>query len=303
MSYVKNRLVKMRNFFSVITYKFAHDKTPKKRPKLITNMKIFNYFCLILLLPLLVVSCDSSNSSSETGSLRVFLTDSPANYESVYIDIQEVRIHKSSDAEEDDGGWIDILTEPKRIDLLSLVNGNVEILGELDLETGRYNQMRFILGDDNEVVIDGESFSLVTPSAQQSGLKLNIQSEITEGSLYTLLLDFDASRSIVQAGASGKFILKPVIRTVSLQASGAIEGAIVPAEAQPWVYAIADQDTLSGTRTNESGNFRLIGLPAGTYQVSVEPTSDLYDHEVISNVDVENNATTVMETIVIDDNR
>jgi len=268
-------------------------------------MKFFNYLSFVLLLPLLIMSCDSSDSNTETGTLRVLLTDAPADYESVFIDVQGVRIHQSTDAEEEDSGWTDIMTEPKRVDLLSLINGNVELLGELDLEPGQYNQMRFILGEDNEIVIDGESIPLDTPSARQSGLKLNIESEITEGGLYTLLLDFDASRSIVQAGASGKFILKPVIRTVSLQASGSIEGDIVPAEAQPWVYAIANQDTVSGTRAADSGDFRLIGLPTGTYQVSIEPAAadTLYDHEVITDVEVVNNAATVLGPIIIDDNR
>jgi hypothetical protein len=265
-------------------------------------MKFFNYLSLILLLPLLIMSCDSSDSNTESGTLRVLLTDAPANYESVFIDIQEVRIHQSSNAEMDESGWIDIMNEPRRLDLVSLVNGNVALLGELDLEPGRYNQMRLILGDDNEIVLNGESIPLDTPSAQQSGLKLNIDSEITEGGLFSLLLDFDASRSIVQAGASGKFLLKPVIRTVSLEATGSIEGEIIPAEAQPWVYAIASQDTLAGTKADEAGDFLLIGLPSGTYQVSVEPGDDQYEHEVVSNVEVVSNATTQLDPIIINDN-
>jgi hypothetical protein len=266
-------------------------------------MKLFTCLPIILLSSLFVTGCSSSNSSSETGTLRVLLTDAPADYESVIIDIESVRIHRSSDADEGDGGWIEVSAEPSRLDLLSLTNGNVALLGELELEPGRYNQMRFVLGTNNEIVIDGEIIPLETPSAQQSGLKLNIQTQITEGGLYSLLLDFDASRSIVRAGNSGKYLLKPVIRTVSLQASGAIEGDIIPAEAQPWIYAIAGQDTLSGTKANESGDFRLIGLPSGTYQVSIMPNSSAYDHEVISNVEVENNSTTVLGPIIINDNR
>ena len=265
-------------------------------------MKFFNIILFALLPTLALTGCDSSGSSTETGTMRVLMTDAPANYESVTIDLQGVRIHRSADAEIDESGWIDIMTEPERIDLLSLVNGNVALLGELDLEPGEYNQMRLILGDANEVVVDGETIPLDTPSAQQSGLKLNIDSEITEGGLFSLLLDFDASRSIVQAGASGKFILKPVIRTVSLEATGSIQGDIIPAEAQPWVYAIADQDTLAGTRADETGSFLLIGLPSGTYQVSVEPNEDQYEHEVISNVEVVSDATTELDTINISDN-
>jgi hypothetical protein len=265
-------------------------------------MKFFNVILFAILLPLALTGCDSSGSSAETGTMRVLLTDAPADYESVYIDVQGVRIHRSMDAESDDSGWIDIMTEPERLDLLSLVNGNVALLGELDLEPGQYNQMRLILGDDNEVVIDGETIPLDTPSAQQSGLKLNIDSEITDGGLFSLLLDFDASRSIVKAGNSGKYILKPVIRTVSLEATGSIQGDIIPAEAQPWVYAIAGQDTLSGTKADGAGNFLLIGLPSGTYQVSVEPGSDQYEHEVISNVEVVSDATTQLDPVNISDN-
>lgn len=264
-------------------------------------MKFFNVV-LFVLLPLMITGCDSSGSDTETGTLRVLMTDAPAEYESVNIDVEVVRVHRSTAAEPDEEGWIDIMNEPQELDLLSLVNGNVALLGELDLEPGVYHQMRLVLGDENELVIDGETISLDTPSAQQSGLKLNIDSEITEGGLFSLLLDFDASRSIVQAGNPGKYILKPVIRTVSLEATGSISGDIIPVEAQPWVYAIAGTDTLAGTRANEAGDFLLIGLPSGTYQVSVEPSTDQYEHEVTSNVDVVPDATTELDPIDITKN-
>ena len=91
-------------------------------------MKFFSHLSLLVLLPLLFVSCDSSDSNRETGTLRVLLTDVPANYKSVFIDVQKVRIHRSTDAEVDDSGWIDIINEPLRLDLRSLVNGNVALL-------------------------------------------------------------------------------------------------------------------------------------------------------------------------------
>jgi hypothetical protein len=264
-------------------------------------MRLFRYSAFIFFTGLLFSACDMSTDTAP-GTLQVMLTDAPGNYEAVIIDIREVRVHRSSDAEDGDGGWEVISDQPMKVDLLELTNGNKEILGEAELEPGTYSQIRLILGDENELLIDGQSIALTTPSAQQSGLKLNINAEIESGSTYTLLLDFDASRSIVKAGASGKYLLKPVIRTVNLAESGAIAGEIEPAEALPWIYAIAGEDTVAGTRASEEGDFLMIGIPSGTYQVSILPADeDLYNRTVVSNVEVTAPDTTSIGTISLEE--
>ena len=60
-------------------------------------------------------------------------------------------------------------------------------------------------------MIGTESFDLTTPSAQQSGLKLNILATFLQGVAYEYIIDFDAARSIVTTG-NGKFILKPTLK-------------------------------------------------------------------------------------------
>ncbi len=262
-------------------------------------MKFLKYLTFIIASSLIFFGCDQS-SDTDFGTLRVLLTDAPGNYDAVYVDVQEVRIHKSSDAEDGDSGWITINTEPMVVDLLELTNGRYEILGEEELEPGRYNQLRLILGDQNEVVIDGQSHALTTPSGQQSGLKLQIDADIEGGQIYTLLLDFDASRSIVQAGASGNILLKPVIRTAWLEQTGTISGSIEPSTSLPWVYAIAGADTVAGTRAAENGDFQIIGLASGTYQVSVIPSEDGYTPVVLSDVEVNAPDETDVGTIQVD---
>lgn len=264
-------------------------------------MKLLQYSLLSLVIAFFMISCDQSTDTAP-GTMQVVLTDAPGNYESVYVDIQEVRVHVSSDAEDGEDGWRTINDQPVQVDLLELTNGNTEILGEAELEPGTYSQMRFILGDQNELVIDGETHALTTPSGQQSGLKLQIDAEIESGSTYTLLLDFDASRSIVEAGASGQYLLKPVIRTVNLAEAGAISGSIEQADALPWVYAIAGEDTLAGTRAAEDGDFLMIGLPSDTYQVSVVPSEEEYSTYIRSNVEVSAPDTTDIGTIDLDEN-
>lgn len=255
---------------------------------------------------LLLTSCDvadDTNTSNTNGTLRVFLTDAPADYDAVWIDIQEVRIHLNDDEdiEDDDDGWITISEDPMRVNLLDLTNGELEVLGETELEAGTYSQIRLILGGDNEIVKDGISHTLDTPSAQQSGLKINIHADIEGGEVYTLLLDFDASRSIVEAGNSGKFILKPVIRTVALAVTGAIEGSVEPAESLPWVYAIAGQDTLAGTKASTDGDFRLIGLLPGSYTVAIDPTEGDFLKEELTDVIVNESDTTDVGIIVLEE--
>ena len=259
-------------------------------------MKIFHSILLVLIGTLLFMGCEQSNDT-DSGTLRVLLTDAPGNYDAVYIDIREVRIHKSSNADDGDSGWITINTQPMIVDLLELTNGKYEIMGEVDLEPGRYTQLRLILGDQNEVVIDGTGHTLSTPSAQQSGLKLNLNVDIEGGEMYTLLLDFDASRSIVKAGQSGRFNLKPVINTARLEYSGAVSGTVAPADALPWVYAIAGADTIRGTRAAENGEFLLIGLISGTYQIAINPSAGDYPDKNIPDVAVNAPETTDLGTL------
>lgn len=43
--------------------------------------------------------------------------------------------------------------------------GSWELLGEAELEEGTCSQIRLVLGDNNELVVNGESYPLQTPSA------------------------------------------------------------------------------------------------------------------------------------------
>jgi hypothetical protein len=60
--------------------------------------------------------------------------------------------------------------------------------------------------------------ALTTPSADQSGLKLNTDMDVTGSQTADFVIDFDACKSIVSAGGSGKYLLKPVL-TVSRRSS------------------------------------------------------------------------------------
>jgi Domain of unknown function (DUF4382) len=144
------------------------------------------------------------------------LTDGPAGYDAVYIDVEKVEVNVSSDSGTTTGWQILDLLRPGVYNLLKFSNGIDTVLAAADLPSGTLSQLRLVPGNNNSVVIGGQSYLLKTPSAQQSGLKLNIHSMLTTGIEYRLWIDFDANRSIVSTG-SGEYILHPVLRTVTLQ--------------------------------------------------------------------------------------
>lgn len=280
------------------------------------------------LLSLGTISCSESAltdaDSNETlqnenvpASLKVVLTDAPGDFQSVFIDIREVRIHRADSAEADtteadstengdDGEWITVSEEPLRVDLLTLQNGNTLILGETELEAGRYNQVRLLLGNNNEVVVDSVTHPLKTPSAQQSGLKLKIDADIEAGTSYSLLIDFDANRSIVKAGnekapVAPKYILKPVLRAVNLGQTGSLSGTVEPDSISTSVYTVVNEDTI-GTTTATDGSFQILGLAAGSYDLTFEPDSTGFQDTTLTGIEVISGEDTEVGTVVLPEN-
>ncbi|MFU8861908.1 MAG: DUF4382 domain-containing protein [Cyclonatronaceae bacterium] len=250
---------------------------------------------VMLFMSVSLSSCDNAiNQGGDKGTLKVVMVDAPGNYEEVWVHIVRVEVNNDQD---EDSGWIVISEPDESYDLLELVNGANVVLGEAELDEGTYRQIRLILGEDNYVVIGGQNYPMKTPSAQQTGLKLNVDAEIEAGFTYTLLLDFDAQRSVVKRGATGTYLLKPVIRAVNSALTGNITGRVDPAEPGAWVYAIAGSDTASTTKTVETGHFTLVGLVDGFYTVSIEPIDEDYDPVQLEEVEVKAGQVTDLNVI------
>jgi hypothetical protein len=250
---------------------------------------------LSLLAFTLFYACAKKDSSSnDKARMQIYLTDDPANYEAVIIDVQDIKINYSSDTA---NGWQSLANvNHGSYDILRLVNDQDTILADAELNPGKIQQIRLILGPNNFVKVNGQMIPLQTPSAQQSGLKLNIHQDINAGVLYKLLLDFDAARSIVKTG-NNKYILKPVIRT-SLQAvGGSIKGYVLPNTIQTSVFAIQGPDTIAGTYTS-GGNYLLKGLNAGAYNLAFVPADTPTHHiQTRSGVVVTTNMVTTVDTV------
>lgn len=253
----------------------------------------------LLAVTVFFTGCDLGSSNASMGTMEVRLHDAPASYDKVNVHIESVQVNR----EESDEGWITISEPNQTFDLLELTNGAYEVLGEAELETGTYQQIRLILSaDGHSVVADSTEEDMFVPSGEQTGIKLNVNAEIKEDITYTLLLDFDASRSVVETGGQGeaRYLLKPVIRATNEAITGDVEGTVSPAKANAAVFAIAGSDTLSTTYADTSnGYFKLIGLEEGTYTVAAEPRTDGYQSAEVTGVEVTVGETTDAGTIEV----
>jgi len=245
----------------------------------------------LLCLPLVVfsVSCggNGGDNGDSTGTLNLSLTDqATTDYKAIYVTIEQVEVHK-----EGGGGWqvVPLQFEKKTVNLLDLVNGVREELAIATLATGHYTQMRLILGDKPDdslnilsrrhphanyfIDLSDKWFELKVPSGFQTGIKIVKGFNINENQTTELLLDFDATKSIVKAGSSGQWLLKPTIKLLntkecSIISGNAVQGGVlVSAQVYDATPNLAEElrvEVEAATVTDASGNYKLF-LSPGSY--------------------------------------
>ena len=241
-----------------------------------------NLFLALSATLLAFTSCQNDGTSDGNASLKVHLTDAPAKYDKVEVDIQKLELGKS------DAEWTTLNLAKKGIyNLLDLNNGVDVLLGETVLPAGAVTQMRMILGTENYVTVDGVRYPLATPSAQQSGIKLNWNQTLQPDGAYEIWLDFDADKSVVKQG-NGNYLLKPVIRIFSKETDGQIKGYVAPAEAQTTVKLLnaATNEEIMTAIPEANGYFMLRGIPEGNYKLMYDALDTTNYKDVTQDVTV-----------------
>ena len=266
-------------------------------------MKFYLKFALLPLLCAGLFSCNNDDNTStidESGQSRfaVRLTDAPGDYDAVFIDVQDVVIKYNGDTDDQDDVTIGAVNTGV-YDLLELTGGVNVLLVDDEVPSGNISQIRLILGANNTIVVDGETFPLQTPSAQQSGLKVQVNETLENGIFYEFLLDFDVDESIVQQG-NGGYLLKPVIRASVETESGAIAGSVLPLGFLTEVTA-TDGVTEISAFTDDAGNYVLSGVPAGSYTVTYEMDAAAgFDIVTVTDVAVEVGVVTTVDVVTFE---
>ncbi len=240
----------------------------------------------------MLTACGGGESTgSGTGTLSLSLSDATTEeYNAVYVTIDEVQVHKEGD---EDGSWHLAVSPKETYNLLDLVNGVREELGIAELETGHHTQMRLILGDTPDTGINllsqGHPYAnyiidtsntyheLKIPSGLQTGIKIVHGFDINENQTTELILDFDASKAIVMAGSSGKWLLKPTIQVLDTAEYSIISGTVTANDAEgvlvsaqiydPSADDVKDRVVIQASTITDEGGSYTIFLQPGTYNL------------------------------------
>jgi len=264
---------------------------------------------------LFLTSCDQMNDTENSGNGKVVLslTDAPfpvslVDQAVVSIDKIEIRtkaVKATTEEEADKESQYVVLYEgaEKEFDLLDLQNGVTAELLSLDILPGSYDFIRMHITKAAVILQDGTKFDLKIPGGSTSGLKIKITPDlvIESGVESEVVLDFDVSKSFVaQGNIKSKngikgFIFKPVLRAVCQKYSGIIAGKVSENATTPVIEAhvqvISADTVLSSALTDKTGNYKMIGLPSGTYKIICE--KDGYTKVTIDPVVVKARETTL----------
>lgn len=232
------------------------------------------YFTLFLILTFLLGCKKKTDDFPQTGNFIVHLTDSPADYDHIYLDIQSIEVNHSSQ------GWIRIgPTVPGILDILKFNNTFDTLIANAELPVGSLGQIRMVLGSNNTLVVNGITRNLSIPSGGQSGLKININVAIEADGTTEHWLDFKAGSSIIELG-NGNYQMIPVLRSFSAQANGKIVGYALPLTANAYVQLFRGTDTLV-TVPEADGFFGFPGVQGSNYSLRIIPTTGSYQDSIL----------------------
>lgn len=257
-----------------------------------------SFLALLGILPfiLFVQSCEPSEENPSTSRLKITLVDSPADYEAVNVDIQEISL-KTTGTEEN-GGWIKLEGfSPGIYNILEFTGGRELLLADMDFPAGRISQLQMKLGKKSSLLIDGHISYLLNANDAESGFLMNVDIDIIPGKSHDFVLDFDASRSVTGLGSTGQLLIKPVLRLFSEDNTGSITGKVFPASHNVLISVLENNRIIATSYAKkEVSTFMIPGVPAGIYRVSLVISDDI-EQKFIENVKVVKGGVTDMGSI------
>lgn len=236
----------------------------------------------------------SASATGGTGFLTIEATDKPFDHslvEEARLRIDHVSIEKPKGGKH---GWLTLYEgKPLAFDLLDLRNGVVRTLVALaPIPAGEYRKMRLHVAGGRLLLTNGNVYTtddgtLELKSQPTGGFQIYIKPSltITDQVSYKLLLDFDLTKTFKPKPGGDpenavKFVLHPKIRVANLSESGEMAGTVVADDGSgnlvgvelATVYILPEgstnrDDAVASTGTNANGNFRVLGILPGVYDL------------------------------------
>lgn len=235
-------------------------------------------------------SCNDDDSTSGSGdySYKIRMTDAPGPYSAVNVDIQNVAVIDGN------GNTVMLDADTGVHNLLDLSNGADILLASRNLEDNEVSKIKITLGNNNSVVVDGQTYPLTLSAADEAGLTINVNQTLQADANNEILIDFDANSSVVATGAT-TYKIDPVITRIDASVTGSISGDTNNTSLAV-VTAVSASNAYYNTSINANGNFKLRGLPPGTYTLVITPVLPLLP-STQSNIVVQANQNTTVSAI------
>lgn len=244
-------------------------------------------------------SCQSDNADMKA-LVNILLVDSPAQWDSVFVEIEGVELQLQVRGRESE---VQIFFLPytlgdKSVEVSELVAGKTLLLGRNELPLGKILGASLKLGKAHALYFKGERFAMQLQSPSLAPVLLRKGWELESGISYDLVLDFDLEKSIQPISQSPVvYALKPVVKAFSAIGTGELKGIISPANLRPALYAINQTDTLS-THVNSTGSFSF-RLPPGTYTFYVDPKDPSFKPGILPAVEIFTGKSTDLTRIIL----
>lgn len=142
------------------------------------NVSFMNRFIAWVIIVFFSCSCSGNTQTDKTNTnptpdiatFEIHLTDAPADYEALIVEVRDVQINKTTD---ENTGWQTMQNVKVGLyDLLKLTNGLDTLLATDNFKVGdNIQQIRLILGENNLIGEDGKLYPLTVPSGQTSAYK------------------------------------------------------------------------------------------------------------------------------------
>lgn len=277
-------------------------------------MKNIIRLALLCLLPTTVVlySCQKDVTANGNGAtdvnkphaITIYLTDHQTPiFDSVFIDLQRLQV-KLEDDTLPNGGWVNLAIHPGVYNILRFRNGLDTLFATGTLPNARIRKIKLVLGTQNSAMKNGQSFPLRVKDEDREVIANldNSNFEITQTGQVLFWIDFDAGNSIQPdnsgSGNGNVYRLKSHIKIFTHSNSGRIEGRVLPRAADAIVKAVIGSDTATAIPDDDDGEFKIVGLNAGTYKILIDGQNG-YNDTIINNVIVRNREDTHLSTITL----
>jgi Domain of unknown function (DUF4382) len=259
---------------------------------------------------LVFYSCQKEVNENQTTDINkphavtIYLTDHQTPiFDSVFIDLRRLEVKLEDDTLPNDG-WVRLNINPGVYNILRFRNGLDTLFATGTLPNARVKKIKLVLGTQNSAMKDGQSFPLRVKDEDREVIANldNSNFEITSTGQVLFWIDFDAGNSIQidnsGSGSGNGYRLKSHIKIFTRSQSGRIEGRVLPRAADAIVKAVIGSDTATAIPDDDDGEFKIVGLNAGTYKVLIDGQHG-YNDTVINNVIVRNREDTHLPTIIL----